>query len=254
VGVCKAQFLRSLKRMWSHCADVMDTLQHLIQWFKGGGVRQSEGFQLPTEPYGLGDTERCIEIPWALSCYRGERRVLDIGYANAEDRYLEPLNALRMPLLYGLDLVSKPVQQIHPVVGDVRRAPFRNSAFDLVLCISTIEHVGWDNGIYFKGRLSKDPEGDLHAVREMARITREEGRIVITVPYGKRWNYGWFQQYDRHRLDKLISVSGCRVLKKELFVYRDGWLYASEKDLRDVLYKDNDAPAAAGLACILLER
>jgi O-antigen chain-terminating methyltransferase len=114
--------------------------------------------------------------------------------------------------------------------------------------------VGWDNTIYFQGRLSQDPEGDLQAIREMSRMTRRGGRIVVTVPYGKLHNYGWFQQYDRRRLDRLISAAGCRTLRKDLYAYREGWRHASEEDLIDVLYKDNDAPAAAGLACILLER
>jgi SAM-dependent methyltransferase len=202
----------------------------------------------------MGDTERCIEIPWAISCYEGEQKVLDIGYAYAEDRYLEAIKALRIPELYGLDLASREVHGIRSVVGDVRRAPFRDGVFDLILCISTIEHVGWDNTIYFQGRLSQDPEGDIPAIKEMARITRREGRIVVTVPYGRLHNYGWFQQYDRQRLDKLISAAGCRVLRDDLYAYKNGWRHASEEDLMDVLYKDNGAPAAAGLACLLLER
>jgi len=88
----------------------------------------------------------------------------------------------------------------------------------------------------------------------MARITRRGGRMVITVPYGRLHNYGWFQQYDRGHLDRLISASGCRVLRKDLYIYTDGWHRASEGDLTSVLYKDNGAPAAAGLACILLGR
>jgi SAM-dependent methyltransferase len=216
---------------------------------------QNAGFKLPFQPYGTGDTERCIEIPWAISCYQGEQIVLDIGYANAEDRYIDPLMALRIPELYGLDLTSRTIHGLSPVIGDIRNAPFHAGIFDLVLCISTIEHVGWDNTIYFQGRLSHDPEGDLQAIREMARMTKREGRIVITVPYGKLQNYGWFQQYDKRRLDKLISASGCRLLKKDLYVYKkEAWHHASEKDLEYVLYKDNQAPAAAGLACMILKR
>jgi O-antigen chain-terminating methyltransferase len=231
----------------------IDILQRLASKLTGRGKTQDQFFRLPVQPYGIGDTERCIEIPWAISCYRGERRVLDVGYANAEDRYLDSLKALGIPELYGLDLASKAVQGIHSVVGDVRSAPFRDGVFDLILCISTIEHVGWDNKIYFQGGLSQDPEGDLQAIREMARITKRGGRIVVTVPYGMLHNYGWFQQYDRQRLDRLISTAGCRVLRKDLYAYRQGWRKASEEDLIDVLYKDEGAPAAAGLACLLLE-
>jgi len=94
-------------------ASAIDILQRLASKLTGQGKTQDEFFQLPVQPYGIGDTERCIEIPWAISCYRGERRVLDVGYANAEDRYLDSLIALGIPELYGLDLAGKAVQGIH---------------------------------------------------------------------------------------------------------------------------------------------
>jgi len=211
-------------------------------------------FHLPVQPFGIGDTERCIEIPWAVSCYAGERRVLDVGYSNAEDRYLNSLLNLRIPELYGLDVVSRAVPGIVSVAGDMRQMPFHDAAFDLIFCVSTIEHVGWDNTIYYQGPQVLNPEGDLQAIRELGNITRRGGKIVVTVPYGKLHNYGWFLQYDQQRFDRLIHASGCHLLKKDLFLYREGWHRTSEEALKGVLYKDNNAPAAAGLACALLEK
>lgn len=211
-------------------------------------------FQLPIEPFGIGDTERCIEIPWAFSCYRGEQSVLDVGYANAEDRYIKPLLSHNIPKLHGLDMVSRSIPGIVSVAGDMRRTPFRDAVFDLIFCISTIEHVGWDNTIYYQNKQVLDPEGDFQAIRELARITRKGGRIVVTVPYGMLHNYGWFIHYDRQRFNRLIHASGCRLLKKDFFLYNEGWRRTSEDALNGILYKDNDAPAAAGLACVILER
>ena len=48
--------------------------------------RKDESFHIDTPLYGLGDSERWVEIPWVLSRYRDESRVLDTGYANAEPR------------------------------------------------------------------------------------------------------------------------------------------------------------------------
>src|SRR6267154_325952 len=45
--------------------------------------------------------ERAIEIPWSLARYRGEQRVLDIGYAFAEPAYLAGLAALGAAELVG---------------------------------------------------------------------------------------------------------------------------------------------------------
>jgi O-antigen chain-terminating methyltransferase len=211
-------------------------------------------FKLPVEPYGKGDTERCVEIPWAMSCYHGEQKVLDVGYAHAEERYIRELFGLSMPTLYGIDLVGKHIGTIVSVKGDIRKSPFNSSSFDLIFCISTIEHVGCDNAIYTKGPSPIDELGDLGAIEEMSRMLKRQGKIVLTVPYGKYLNYGWFIHYDEKKLDKLISASNCEIFDQDFFIYQEGWRSCSKTDLKSISYKDNGAPAAAGLACILLEK
>jgi SAM-dependent methyltransferase len=213
-----------------------------------------EGFRLPQEPFGVGDTERCIEIPWALSCYRGEKRVLDVGYANAEERYLEGLRSLGIPQLYGLDRIKKYVAGIIPVVGDIRKTDFPDGFFDLVFCISTLEHVGRDNSIYFQATEPRDDLGDFKSINEISRIIRKNGRIVLTVPFGKFCDYGWFIQYDWKRWNALIEASGCISISQNFFIYQNGWQKCSPRDLEEILYKDNCASAAAGLVCVLLEK
>lgn len=213
-----------------------------------------EGFIPPPKPFGARDTERCIEIPWAFSCYRGEKKVLDVGYANAEERYLKGLLSLGIPQLYGLDRVKKNLNGIIPVIGDIRKTDFAEGFFDLIFCISTIEHVGRDNSIYYNAKEKKDDLGDFKAIKELSRITRVKGRIVLTVPYGKLCDYGWFIQYDRLRLKKLIEESECKSILENFFLYQGFWQKCNQDELNEILYRDNGAPAAAGLACILLEK
>jgi len=211
-------------------------------------------FKLPYEPYGKGDTERCVEIPWAMSCYHGEQKVLDVGYAHAEERYIRELVGLSTPTLYGIDLVGKHIGSIVPVIGDIRKSPFNSSSFDLIFCISTIEHVGCDNAIYYKGPSPIEEFGDLRAIEEMSCMLKWNGKMVLTVPYGKYINYGWFIHYDEERIDKLISASNCEIIDQDFFIYKDGWRSCRKTDLRSISYKDNGAPAAAGLACIVLKK
>src|SRR5436305_1378305 len=92
--------------------------------------------------------ERAIEIPWCLARYDGERRVLDVGYAFAEPAYLAGVVALGADELVGVDLAHAEVPGLRSVVADVRELPFDDDAFDLVLCVSTLEHVGRDNAVY----------------------------------------------------------------------------------------------------------
>jgi len=141
-------------------------------------------FAVPAGGYGRAASERCIEVPWALMQYRGEERVLDVGFANAEPAHLEALVALHAPLLAGLDLAAAARPGVAGVQADVRRPPFRAASFDLIFAISVIEHIGRDNSVYVRGRLGEADaaDGDLEAVRQLAALLRPGGRLVITVP------------------------------------------------------------------------
>src|SRR4029077_2131214 len=75
--------------------------------------------------------ERAIEIPWALARYRGERRVLDIGYAFAEPAYLAGLVDLGAVELIGVDLAEAEVPGLRSTIADVRALPFPDSSFDV---------------------------------------------------------------------------------------------------------------------------
>lgn len=167
--------------------------------------------------------ERPIEMAWTLGRYRGEPRVLDIGYAFAEPVWLSALTTARPRTLTGLDLVEREVPGMSAVVADVRRMPFPDRAFDVIFCISTLEHVGADNTRY--GSMKEDdPTGPLAALRELRRVVTRGGRILLTVPCGEQDGDDWYASH---------SAEGWRALFREtdLYVYdeeeyarrRDGW-------------------------------
>jgi SAM-dependent methyltransferase len=206
------------------------------------------------DPAGKGDSERCVEIPWALSKYSGEQTVLDIGYANAEERYIRALLTLKIPHLHGLDICQKTIDGIISHQGDLRSTDFDDDFFDMVFCISTIEHIGRDNSVY-KADSSEDTNtGDFEAFKELYRIIKQKGKIVLTVPFGKFFNYGWFIHYDENRLNKLLGSCPFEIMEMDFFRYEDGWKPCDKSALTETLYKDNNAPAAAGLVCVLLEK
>ena len=215
---------------------------------------------------GFGQSERFIEIPWCLNRISGAHTVLDIGYAHAEEAYLRGLANLRIPELHGLDIappkhinINDPNGTVRPLLtptqGDIRGTGYPGDMFDLILCISTIEHVGMDNSVYLgPGNDPRDLRGDFQAMVELARITKPGGRFIVTVPFGKPENHGTFRQYDLDRLMRLCTASVLELSEAHYFKYQNGWHECFAYELQNVGYGTNGACNAAGLACVELRK
>jgi SAM-dependent methyltransferase len=62
-------------------------------------------------------------------------------------------------------------------VGDGRALPFEDASFDHAYSVSVLEHI---------------PEpGDEEALRELARVVRPGGRVVVTLPYADTYREDW---------------------------------------------------------------
>jgi SAM-dependent methyltransferase len=191
--------------------------------------------------------ERALEIPWSLARYRGEQRVLDIGYAFAEPAYLAGLVALGAAELVGADLAQADVPGLRSVVADVRKLPFPDGSFELAFCISTLEHVGRDNEIYDIDAARGDT-GDESALRELHRVLSKDGRLLVSVPTGEHEDQGW--QIIRTPEDwvAIFERSGFLVYEDELYVRgADGWQTASLDEARAARYGAGGPGAGAVL-------
>ena len=102
------------------------------------------------------------------------------------------------------------------VVGDLYDAPLPAGAYDLVLCVETLEHV-------------PNPQA---ALRELLRACRPGGRIVRTVPNGEKdswdghrsfWTPTQFAEFLRpHGLTHLHQLQDGTALLAELHVEVSG--------------------------------
>jgi SAM-dependent methyltransferase len=196
-----------------------------------------------------GTDERAIEIPWALARVRPGERVLDVGTANAEPAYLAALVARGAAELVGVDLTEAQVPGMRTVVADVRALPFEDGAFDLVLCVSTLEHVGRDNRVY-GAEAEADEGGRAAALEELRRVLAPAGRLVVTVPCGEREDHGWFVQLDPDDWNEQFVGAGFRVLEEEIYALKpEGWRAAPDFDPAGVRY----GASAAAVLCASLE-
>jgi SAM-dependent methyltransferase len=198
--------------------------------------------------------ERAVEIPWALSRLRGAERVLDVGTANAHPAYLAALLRTRPRELVAADLVAPEVPGARSVVADVRTLPFPDRAFDLALCISTLEHVGRDNRVY--GVATDDARGgEEKALAELRRVLDRRGRLVVTVPCGEPEERDWFVQHDRDGWNALFLGGGFAVVDQEVYERRpEGWRAADPFDSAGVRYGERGAGASAVLCTELRPR
>jgi len=187
--------------------------------------------------------ERALEIPWALARYRGERRVLDVGYAFAEPAYLEGLTALAAAELTGVDLAEKEVPGLRSVVADVRDLPFDSGSFDLAFCISTLEHVGRDTAVY-SVEARHEEDGDAAALRELRRVLAKDGRLLVSVPTGERDDQGWQLQRTPEDWIAVFERAGFVVYEDELYLRTpDGWRTATLAEACAARYGEHTAGA-----------
>lgn len=194
-----------------------------------------------------GTDERVIEIPWALSRLVPDGSVLEVGYAFAEPAYLAALLRAGVELM-GVDLAEADVEGMERVTADVRSLPLPDRSFDQVLLVSTLEHVGADNSGYGLAA-EDDPASRLDALRELARVLRPSGRLLVTVPLGEPGDHGWFRLDDVRGWTRLFAAAGLFVEEQEAYeLTAEGWRPAPAFDAEGVGYGDR-GPAASAVLC-----
>jgi glycosyltransferase involved in cell wall biosynthesis/SAM-dependent methyltransferase len=218
-------------------------------------LRRSPGlFRLLADPLGPGTTERTVEIPWVLTRWRGERLVLDLGYAFASALYLSALLGLGIESLHGVDWSAAPAPAMRRVRADLRALPYREGSFDLVLCVSTIEHVGLNNTRY--GLVGGETvDGDVAALREVERVLVPGGRLLITVPFGKAEELDWTRVYDRRKWKSLVGATHLQSMEQEIYELTGaGWVRCQDLASLERISYGSDASAARGVLCAELVR
>ena len=131
---------------------------------------------------------------------------------------------------------------------DITEISYPDAFFDAVLAISVVEHIG------LKGRYGVSlgaPSGDRKAIDAMIRVLKPEGRLVVTVPYGRHYKIvdSIHRIYDGAHLREQL-FAGLRIRKEE-YAVRDekkSWILAS-KEMADRI----EARSGFGYAVAMFE-
>jgi len=220
--------------------------------------------------YGFGLDERIIEYPWLLSSLpKKAKYILDAGSIFnykfiLESKQLTGKNILISNLNHERENHNDmSISYLYGLYGDLRNIIIKDGIFDAVVCGSVLEHVGMDNAtIYNNNNIFKENKIDdyLSAVKEFKRVLKINGICLITVPFGKSDDYGWFQVFNTEMINKIIRLFGIKNSTVALFKYSDkGWKISNIEECRNARYFDvhkrkgtslNRQAAAGAMACI----
>ena len=227
--------------------------------------------------FATGLDERSIELPWVIAnVSKTAHHILDAGSALNHPEILNNRYWLDKELT--IATLSPETNQfsfnwLTYIYSDLRQLPFETDSFDEIVCISTLEHLGMDNTLFTNNLKHKENDGTayIEALIELRRVLRKNGRLLLTVPYGRFMNYGFFQQFDQKLLDKGAEAFGAHTRDEVIYSYTSqGWNLSNEKDRYcETLYSDyaieslwgmkksnikmgsNDAVAAGAVACCI---
>jgi hypothetical protein len=142
------------------------------RWFRFRGRKYIYFTHNHNETYA---NERTVEVPivWRMvQRYRGQR-ILEVG--NVLGRYFP----FRHDCVDKYEIAPGVINEDITVLSSSRR-------YDLIISISTLEHVGWDE-------VPREPAKALRAVENMVRHLAPGGVLLMTIPLGYN-----------HRLDEWL--------------------------------------------------
>ena len=126
--------------------------------------------------------ERAVEIPIILRMIEAkDGEILEIG--NVLSHYSEIRHNI-------VDKYEKAAGVVNQDVTEIQAS----KQYDLIISISTLEHVGWDENTG-NHTIVNDSEKILRALEKLRKLLKPKGKIVVTVPIG----------YNPH-LDKLLRT------------------------------------------------
>lgn len=134
------------------------------------------------------DNERAIEIPIIMSeiDYFKNKRILEVG------------NVLSHYFYINHEVIDK-YESYKGVINEDVSFFKPKYKYDLIVSISTLEHVGLDDNI-------KKPERFIKAIQNLKKIINDSGKILITIPLGFN-----------HYVDNLIINNEIKFNQKNFF-------------------------------------
>ena len=169
-------------------------------------------------------SERFDEYLLVLKNLKNEGKLLDVGCS--ESLFCQELSKKTNLDVYGIDIRDfEFTPNFHFSKESAEKTHFKDDFFDQITIISSLEHFGMS--AYGNAKLDKD--ADFKAMKEMKRILKPNGIILITLPFGKGQTKN-YRKYDNDRIEKIMKdfeILDVQFSKQ----MKIGWQHVKEKEL-----------------------
>jgi glycosyltransferase involved in cell wall biosynthesis/SAM-dependent methyltransferase len=152
-------------------------------------------------------SERAVEIPIAcnfLAELKNQTRLLEVGNVLQYYPELIPTDIAEIQARRIIDKyeTAAGVDQIDLMDLDPEQK------YSGIVCISTVEHIGQGSDpeqAYGETQEKYDWQGPLKAIAKIYDLLSDNGRALITVPFGKFLERGWYIQFSQDYLNLLFE-------------------------------------------------
>jgi hypothetical protein len=165
--------------------------------------------------------ERAVEVPIILEYLKSEmlqsKNVLEIG--NVLSHYVVTNHDILDKYEVRSDVINQDIVDFNPKIK-----------YDLILSISTLEHVGFDE-------MPRDPNKIIYALNKIQNLLSEGGEAIITLPLG------YNEKMDKMITENKIQFDEKYILKRIAFLK---WIEIEWDEINEIKY-DKPFPNANGL-------
>ena len=210
--------------------------------------------------------ERIVEIPWIIDLLDSikNQRILDAGCTLnfnylikkiiKNNNKLTFVNLFKEKNFLNSSLVNYQIQ-------DISNMKFDNDYFDVVTCLSVIEHVGFDNSMYnygknkYKGKIDKTLYKK--ALLELKRVLKQNKWLFLTFPFGKKMTFNNYQQFDANDLEKILEIFNPKEYKVNFYKFENlQWLKTNMEECKSIepIYKEDIGISSKSIALIQMKK
>lgn len=210
--------------------------------------------------------ERIVEIPWIMSELKDikNKKILDAGCTLNFNYLIKKIiknnnklifvNLFKEKNFFNSSLVNYQIQ-------DISNLKFDNDYFDVVTCLSVIEHVGFDNSMYnygknkYKGKIDRTLYKK--AILELKRVLKPNKWLYLTFPFGKKMTFNNYKQFDANDLEKILEIFNPKEYKVNFYKFKKlQWLKTNMEECKSLepIYKEDIGISSKSIALIQMKK